>query len=533
MAILDFTEIPKAFHPKGAGKRQASKTSLRRKATTQVATEAFTASTDLDAFEKFASEFFTHVCGCKVIESIARGQDGGRDLVVEGELSPDVKGKFLVSCKHKAGSGDSVATDKDEPNAGGRLTASGAQFFVGFYSTIASAGLRRHLEDTRRNQPGFDFVLFNSGDIESRLISVDEPRGWLLAARYFPKSMGNLFRRFVVPINYYKPGDVKQRGATLILIGPYGETTGAPSDALELKKVKEDVAKRANDDLTSRMHLTFFCDALTDFIRLLPNAFVRLADADATKLSLEDVAPNYAAVASDLGDGHQTTLRIVAAVWSFWEADRAVQWFLDQIADPALVGKDREFQVCFAAQSVTIGRVARICHGEYRDILARLVAFCPATLSSVSFEALVMRNGKRLGREEFLRADFERIVSGLNESQRDELAHFGGRISDENGWKQLVAILGLSKVTASLDALVGQALEMPAISLGDVSETSTIGFDRTALNRWLEDSLGLGALQISKATVDSPAGTSKAPKKARKVAGDSSNASRNGRSKSR
>ena len=492
MAIIDFTEIPEPYHGKPVGKKSAAdKSSARMVASAKVAVMVPSVSPDLDAFEKFASEFFTHVCGCTVIEAVARGQDGGRDLVVEGQLSIDVNGKFLVSCKHKASSGKSVNTDYDEPNVKGRLDASGAQFFVGFYSTIASTSLRRHLEDTRRNHKEFDFLLFNSADIESRLISLDEPRGWLLAARYFPKSMGNLFRHFVVPINYYKPDDVKQKGSTLRLDGPYGETVSMPADAAALDEERRQIAERANDALTSHMHTVFFCDALTDFIRLLPNAFVRLPYADPANLELGEVAPNYEAASSDLGDGHQTTLRIVAAVWSFWDGLQAMDWLVNRTIDTADTSKSHDLKASHAAGSVTIGQVSRVCDGQYRDILARLIAFCPASLAAVPIEVQVVRNGKRLGWEQQLVDNFKRIVSALSVAQRQELDRYGGRHADENGWRQLVAILGREELIALLDTEVATALRSPPASLGEVQQPLQIGFDRTAYNQWLEECLGL------------------------------------------
>lgn len=504
MAIIDFKEIPDPYHGKLSGKKTAAdKSKARKNASAKVAVVVPCVSPDLDAFEKFASEFFTHVCGCKVIEAVARGQDGGRDLVVEGELSADVKGKFLVSCKHKASSGKSVNTDNDEPNVKGRLDASGAQFFIGFYSTIASTSLRRHLEEMRRNHKGFDFLVFNSADIESRLISLDEPRGWLLAARHFPKSMGNLFRHFIVPINYYKPDDVKQNGSSLRLDGPYGETVSMPANASALDEEKRQVAERANDSLTSHMHTVFFCDALTDFIRLLPNAFVRLPDANPANLALDEVAPNYKAASADLGDGHQTTLRIVAAVWSFWDGQRAVDWLLDGIIDPAGTSQSNNIKTRHAACSVTIGQVSRVCEGQYRDILARLIAFCPASLAAVPFERLVVRNGTRLVQEQQLVADFKKIISGLNPEQQKELKRYGGHTADENGWRQLVAILGQEELVAHINSEVADALRRPPTSLGNVPQPSQIRFDRTAYNRWLEESLGLkGAAGVEECRSD-------------------------------
>lgn len=56
MPILDFKEIPPPTTRKGKK------------------------SNDLDAFEKFAEEFFVEVKGAKLLERCSRGADGGIDL---------------------------------------------------------------------------------------------------------------------------------------------------------------------------------------------------------------------------------------------------------------------------------------------------------------------------------------------------------------------------------------------------------------------------------------------------------------------
>jgi hypothetical protein len=85
----------------------------------------------------------------------------------------------------------------------------------------------------------------------------------------------------------------------------------------------------------------------------------------------------------------------------------------------------------------------------------------------------------------------------MDAGQRRELDLYGGRHADEHGWRQLVCILGLENVMAMLDAMVAAELRRPPVSLGKVAQTSQIGFNRTAYNRWLEESLGLGTAQVS------------------------------------
>lgn len=92
---LDFKEIPEAH--KGTGYQ--------------------------DTFEMFARDFFQEL-GFKILEEPSRGSDGGKDLIIEEErkgIFGKIKVKFLVSCKHKAFSGNSV-TEKEEMNIVDRIT---------------------------------------------------------------------------------------------------------------------------------------------------------------------------------------------------------------------------------------------------------------------------------------------------------------------------------------------------------------------------------------------------------------------------
>ena len=106
MSILDFKEIP----------------------------EAHIASGLQDTFELFARDFLKFV-GYKIITDPDRGADGGVDLIVE-ESRTGVGGetiiRWLVSCKHKAFSGNSV-NPGDDANIRDRVEANECQGFIGFY----------------------------------------------------------------------------------------------------------------------------------------------------------------------------------------------------------------------------------------------------------------------------------------------------------------------------------------------------------------------------------------------------------------
>ena len=157
MSILDFKEIP----------------------------EAHIASGLQDTFELFARDFLKFV-GYKIITDPDRGADGGVDLIVE-ESRTGVGGetiiRWLVSCKHKAFSGNSV-NPGDDANIRDRVEANECQGFIGFYSTIASSGLAGNLEGLKGK---IEYQIFDREKIEDHLLH--SARGLEIAERYFPKSL--------------------------------------------------------------------------------------------------------------------------------------------------------------------------------------------------------------------------------------------------------------------------------------------------------------------------------------------------------
>ncbi|HHF0511865.1 hypothetical protein CGI74_23540 [Vibrio parahaemolyticus] len=157
MAVLDFREIP----------------------------EAHIASGQQDMFELFARDFLAFI-GYKIITEPDRGADGGVDLIVE-ESRTGVGGetviRWLVSCKHKAHSGRSVSPT-DDGNIRDRVEASDCNGFIGFYSTLASAGLAGNLEGM---QGRIETQIFDYEKIESKLLH--SAKGLQIAERYFPVSL--------------------------------------------------------------------------------------------------------------------------------------------------------------------------------------------------------------------------------------------------------------------------------------------------------------------------------------------------------
>ena len=157
MAVLDFKEIP----------------------------EAHIATGKQDQFELFARDFLDFA-GYQIITDPDRGADGGVDLVVL-EKRTGVGGetlvKWLVSCKHKAHSGKSVKPT-DDSNIRDRVEANECDGFIGFYSTLASAGLAGNLQGLDGK---IETQIFDYEKIESNLLH--SAKGLEIAERYFPQSL--------------------------------------------------------------------------------------------------------------------------------------------------------------------------------------------------------------------------------------------------------------------------------------------------------------------------------------------------------
>lgn len=116
-----------------------------------------------------------------------RGADGGKDIIITEDLTGALnKYRFcwLVSCKHFAHSNKSVS-ESDEPNILERIKSFKADGFIGFYSTLPSAGLNTRLNQLRSLKDIKDYRIFDSRLIESELIKVGFSN---LLQRYFPES---------------------------------------------------------------------------------------------------------------------------------------------------------------------------------------------------------------------------------------------------------------------------------------------------------------------------------------------------------
>ena len=106
---------------------------------------------DGDTWELFARDFLSET-GFVIDIPPGRGPDGGRDIVVSEQLQGtlfNTKFTWLVSCKHYATAGTAVGIQ--ETDITDRCKRNGARGFMGFYSTMASAGLVDRLNTLKEN----------------------------------------------------------------------------------------------------------------------------------------------------------------------------------------------------------------------------------------------------------------------------------------------------------------------------------------------------------------------------------------------
>lgn len=147
--------------------------------------EAHKATGLQDTFELFARDFLLFM-GYKIISHPDRGADGGADIIVEEKrtgVGGETTVRWLVSCKHKAHSGNSVSP-VDDSNVQDRVSSNKCQGFIGFYSTLASSGLATMLDGLKDR---IECQIYDKERIEKEL--VHSARGLEISERYFPLSL--------------------------------------------------------------------------------------------------------------------------------------------------------------------------------------------------------------------------------------------------------------------------------------------------------------------------------------------------------
>ncbi len=149
---------------------------------------------DGEKWEAFARDFLVEL-GFSIESPPDRGADQGKDLLVVERLTGTLNRypfRWLVSCKHFAKSSRSVS-ESDEKNVLERLAAFDANGFIGFYSTVPSAGLNNRLLKLRQQGHVRDYQIFDGHLIENYCLRIGYSR---LLVRYFPQSY-----RLIAPLH--------------------------------------------------------------------------------------------------------------------------------------------------------------------------------------------------------------------------------------------------------------------------------------------------------------------------------------------
>lgn len=326
-------------------------------------------SKDLDAFEKFAEEFFCQIMRAELITRMRRGPDNLLDLKIK--LNNKIA---LVSCKHLAHT-DTAISPEIECNALEAISANSCDLFIGFYSTAPSSGLISQFEGYKQNPKlSFDYEIYKNTDIESILLSLDNALGWVFTARYFPESYANLFRRFVVPIEHYKISDLQKTGKdSWQLTGPFGGIHGGKID-------KNKVIRDANDSLTNAAHASFFNEAIREAINRFPRYFSYESNADTTALKLKDITPEWDQELLYDREADCNLPIIVCSIWSFWDQSKAADIYNNFQIKQSGAPPSNNHPSYIVSGLLTIGSTAKFSNGYFRELFSRLVAFCPLSL---------------------------------------------------------------------------------------------------------------------------------------------------------
>ena len=140
-----------------------------------------------EMWEQFAQDFFISM-GLTIESPPDRGADGGKDILMLEKLEGPTQStqfRWLVSCKHTAHSGDAISEITHEKNILERVKSFQADGFLGFYSTLPTAGLNSRLKKLTDIREIQNYRIFSKSIIENELLSLG--RSWIIR-RYLPKS---------------------------------------------------------------------------------------------------------------------------------------------------------------------------------------------------------------------------------------------------------------------------------------------------------------------------------------------------------
>lgn len=237
-------------------------------------------ASDGEQWEQFAQEFL-NALGLLTESPPDRGADGGKDLIMiekSGGILHSLPFRWLVSCKHLAHSGASVSEVSHERNILERVKAFRADGFLGFYSTIPSAGLNTRLRQLVDSRDLRAYKILDQGLIESELLAFG--RSWLIR-RYFPDSYKTV-RPLHPLIDRYVPIECDECGKDL-LEALYTDNS---------KSLIAEVRRRALDSPRFTV-LAVYCACKGDCDRALERKMYGIHGEGARWVDLSDVAmPN-------------------------------------------------------------------------------------------------------------------------------------------------------------------------------------------------------------------------------------------------
>ena len=358
-------------------------------------------SRDLEAFEKFAKDFFVRLYGAKVEKTVARGSDGGADIVIE--VSEE---KWLISCKHYP-SGTTIPPGKEEDPAG-RLEQWGCRKFIGFYNPGPSTGLEQKIRQTREKKPSHIFELMDNEDIERELIATASSEGWLLAMRWFPSSFAQIATALVMPLRVYSKQSVVESSGQAFVPGMHVTALFNEGDEAASAEVVDRLTEHANETATARAFSGIFHARVLDFARLVPRAFVKPVYLDDSLLTPRSIFPSWDLdlIRELVNANNRLGLENLCRVWSLWGTDlaRAAYTYglmlLQSEQHPGVETLSSESSVValHAAltalpqgpnsivkhnlDGLTFGRMATESLTIERGFFAALLCFCPGGLKS-------------------------------------------------------------------------------------------------------------------------------------------------------
>lgn len=401
-------------------------------------------SKDTEAFEKFAKQFFEDLYGATIIKGPGRGSDGGADLIVEIK-----KERWLISCKHYLSSSVTGALVTDPR---GDLDTHGCDKYVLFLSGSANNSLNARLSGIKENRKPFDFQIFDNETISAKIFSTKNAKGWILAARWFPKSYAKLFSQIVYPITHYSDSDItidRENGTMSPGTLPFKISFVQESKQSE-EIAREAVLLMANEHATATAFDGIFLSRVAEFASLFPGTFVKMRFVGSEDLRTKHVYSswNFGILADIIKDEHlsgatiTSSVTAICRVWSFWSVNCALKYLrvaqmlishrreyrdqdisnIDSIisqfeAKHGLGSMAYHYEV--AHEELTISTIGSRESTLERGFYAALLCFAPSSLLPTPQESQTIAwLAKNHGEETILKTRIGAFLSELNESDK-------------------------------------------------------------------------------------------------------------------